>query len=121
MLIVAWQTAAACHGARPALREDAALDTLIAASLCSTSALPSAAVPGDTASSPAGSSSGTAAGAGCLHCAQSGCAAGGLTGGWFVAARVAASSADRMTARQGDSGAPDWHRGHPVRGPPPGV
>jgi hypothetical protein len=126
MLIVAWQSAAACHGARPALREGAALDALIAASLCSTSALSSTAVPGDAASalggsSPTGSSSGTTAGAGCLHCAQGGCAAGSLTGGWLVASRVAASSADRMTARRGDSGAPDWHHGHPVRGPPAGV
>ncbi|MFO0510242.1 MAG: hypothetical protein ACK51K_06255 [Gammaproteobacteria bacterium] len=125
ILLVAWQSAATCHTAHLAARQDASIGVLIAASLCSTAASPATGRPGsprrtdspitgDRASTDIGST-----GLGCLHCASGGCSgsAGGLAGGWLVAALLVAALAG-PTAARGKSGASAWRNGHPVRGPP---
>lgn len=125
VLLLAWQSAATCHAAHLAARQDASIGALIAASLCSTAASPATEWPGaplrtdspitgDRASTDIGST-----GLGCLHCASGGCSgsAGGLAGGWLVAALLVAALAG-PTAARGKSGASAWRNGHPVRGPP---
>ena len=125
ILLLAWQSAATCHTAHLAARQDASIGALIAASLCSTAASPATGPPGaplladspitgDRASTDIGST-----GLGCLHCASGGCSgsAGGLAGGWLVAALLVAALAG-PTAARGKSGASAWRNGHPVLGPP---
>lgn len=126
VLLLAWQSAATCHAAHLAARQDATIGALIAASLCSTAASPATERPGaplppdspitgDRAATDIG-----ATGLGCLHCASGGCgaSAGRTVGGWLVAALLVAALAG-PTAARGKSGASAWRNGHPVRGPPP--
>jgi hypothetical protein len=130
VLLLAWQSAATCHDAHLAARQDAAIGALIAASLCST--VPSSAtasplapspadapISGDPYSPGAGSPGTGSPGPGCLHCASGGCSASAsrLVGGWLVAALSVAALVG-TTAAPGESGASAWRNGHPVRGPP---
>ena len=125
ILLLAWQSAATCHAAHLAARQDASIGVLIASSLCSTAASPATGPPGaplrtdspitgDRAPTDDGST-----GLGCLHCASGGCSGSArwLAGGWPVAALLVAAAAG-PTAARGKSGASAWRNGHPVRGPP---
>lgn len=119
ILLLAWQSAATCHAAHLAARQDATIGALIAASLCSTDA--SLATTPPRIPTPAERPvTHDPASPGCLHCASGGCSAstGRLIGGWLVAALLVAALAGPTTAR-GNSGASAWRNGHPVRGPPP--
>ncbi len=125
ILLLAWQSAATCHTAHLAARQDASIGALIAASLCSTAASPATGPPGSplrTDSPITGDRTSTdigSTGPGCLHCASGGCSgsAGGLAGGWLVAALLVAALTGPTSSR-GKSGASTWRSGHPVRGPP---
>lgn len=125
VLLLAWRSAATCHDAHLAWRQDATLGALIAASLCSTAASPATmplrtplpADPPDTDDpSPTGLGS---AGVSCLHCASGGCraTAGRLTGGGWIGTLIAVSGVGPFHMG-GKSGASAWRSGHPVRGPP---
>jgi hypothetical protein len=131
VLLLAWQSAATCHDAYLAARQDAAIGALIAASLCSTvsssaTASPLAPSPADAPISgdpysPAAGSPGTGSpGAGCLHCASGSCSASAsrMVGGWLVAAALSVPALVGTTAARDKSGASAWRNGHPVRGPP---
>jgi len=126
ILLLAWQSAAACHAAHIKSRQDATLSALIAASLCSTAAslataLPRVPVPTDApvTGDPSSGSLGSA-GVGCLHCASGGCrsAAGRPVSGWLIAVLLAAATAG-PTAGRVTPGASARRNGYPVRGPPP--
>jgi hypothetical protein len=125
ILLLAWQSAATCHAAHLAARQDASIGALIAASLCSTAASPAMAPPrtpgpvDDPMSDDRSSTEAGSTGLGCLHCASGGCSGSArwLAGGWPVAALLVAAAAG-PTAARGKSGASAWRNGHPVRGPP---
>ena len=126
ILLLAWQSAAACHAVHLKSRQDATISALIAASLCSTAASPATALPrvpdptdAPVAGDPPSGSLGSA-GVGCLHCASGGCraAAGRPDGGWIIAVLLAAAAAGPTASRVAPS-ASARRNGHPVRGPPP--
>ena len=115
MLCVVGQMILACHDRPVAASRIVSgvggaqtVATLIAASLCRTSAsAPSTDDPGGTMT------------AGCLHCSSGGCHGAARTnsaGAWL--AFIALNLPPLHRSNWGNDGAAPWQTGHPVRGPP---